>query len=416
MTLDDFILLHTTGTLNFSHWINVLYNPIGFNTETGNQEGRIEAISVTTTAFSVNGIQTNPETDISLILQQVENISLTFDNITYNLTVDSSNLYSGPNPYYIFQVTSDTVVPNINDTSLQSPQYNTSIIFNPLLSSVLFLNSDFNVIFNNGSINRTHPIKLIADREIGNVIPSNFPAILSTSASKADLQESFYTSTGITNARYTGTKTDSGDYAGVLPSFSARGFTGEIHPPDVNRDYACGLSNSDRILIPMLHTGPTTAPTFETGSTNLRTANNPLAVTDTNIQYTFVPSLAPNSLQEVAPGDLLVFNSGTSSEIMKVNINNKFTKVLNVTRKQLNTQATQLSSGTPIFKIVRTDLFRSDQFGRDISTVGESTVFVEENNILVNTDEFGTVFSSSLCPDPLLMGIDNPNVGGGSGG
>ena len=72
MTVTEFLLLHTTpGTnINFSSRVNVLFNTVG-----GSDEGIIEAITVTAQAFSVDGQQDPTSTDISNILEQVEEIS-----------------------------------------------------------------------------------------------------------------------------------------------------------------------------------------------------------------------------------------------------------------------------------------------------------------------------------------------------
>jgi hypothetical protein len=407
MTVAEFLLLHTSGPLNFSNWINVLYNSVGINPDTGLEEGRIDAITVTANALSFNGVTTQPDIDLLTILQQVETVNLIFDNVNYTFTITAVDFIDGQNAFFFFQVTSDTLVPNVNDASLTNAQYNTVVNLNPILSSATFLNSDYNITINNGTVLREHPNKLIADREAGFTNPSNFSAILSTSASKANLQESFYTSTGLTNARYEGTTTDAEDFAGVLPSFSAREFTGEIHPPNANRDYACGIGlNTNRVLVPMLHTGKATNPLFSSSSTNIETSDL-INSTQTTIEYNLINNLTATNASLVEVGDLL--KTSDSNEILKVVQNNLDTKILQVNRGHLQTTAAPIQATRTIEKIDRTDLFRFDQFGTNLSTVGEAIVYVQENNSLLNTDEFGTVFSSSICPDPLLLGIDNPN-------
>ena len=399
MTIPEFILLHTTGVLNFNSWMNVLYNPVG------NNQGKIEAITVTLNAAAYNGITVPPTTNIETVLEQVETISFTFDAVEYTLTVDSKTIYTGENPFYLFLVTSDTLVPDLLDADLANPQYGTIVTFEPFLSQAIFNSSDYNVIINNGTNFRKHPIKLIADREGGFANPTNFAAILSTSASKAEVQESFYTSTGITNARYKGTLTDATDYAGISPSFSAREFTGEIFPADANRDHACGLLNSDRVLIDMLHTGPTFSPAFISGSTDLRLFQD-LQPESIVIPYVYIPGgQGAEIAKSIEAGDLIL-NTATD-EIMKVRFHNKFNKILQVTRGYLQTTPIFLEEDTELFKISRTDLIRLDEFRSDLTSVGNSIVYVQENNNLLYTDDYGTVYSSSLCPDPLLLGIDD---------
>lgn len=167
MTVEEFLLLHTTGTLNFSNWINVLYNSVGVNPETGLEEGRIDAITVTANALSVNGVTEQPDINLLTILQQVETVNLIFDNVNYTFTITAVDFIDGQNGFFFFQVTSDTLVPNINDASLASAQYNTVVNLNPILLSATFLNSDYNITINNGTVLREHPNKLVADREAG---------------------------------------------------------------------------------------------------------------------------------------------------------------------------------------------------------------------------------------------------------
>ena len=75
MTTSDFINLHLLpggNSINFSKWMNVLYNPIGVNPDTGFIEGRIEAVTITRECLSFNGDTNLNATDIDEVLNQLD--------------------------------------------------------------------------------------------------------------------------------------------------------------------------------------------------------------------------------------------------------------------------------------------------------------------------------------------------------
>lgn len=405
MTIQEFITLHTTGVINFTGHMNVLYN------EEGATEGpaSISAITITKEALAVNGIGSLPDINIENILEQVETVTLTFDETEYTFTIISAVFYPmGNNPsFYFFEVTSNQEVPNVNDADLNFLQNETIITFEPAILTAIFNTSDYNVVYNNATTLRKSTEKMQSDREAGLVIPSNFDAILSTSASKAEVQDSFYTDTGLTNARYEGTKTTALSDGGVSPALTAREFKGEVFPVDVNRDYACGILNPGRVLENLLHTGPNLNPGFTTGSTS-RTIDSAGVFSrfDTSFSYNFSAGGSGTPLS-IDTGDLLVFDTETSSEIMRVSNHNEDTRIIVVRRGQLGTVAVNLADATPIFKIIRTDILREGRVVSNLRSIGDSIIYVQENNLLLYTNSYGATYSSSLCPDPLLLGIDN---------
>jgi len=396
MNIQDFLVLHTSGIINFTGRINVLYNPIN------DTEGRIEAITMTQNAA---GVLPLPDSGVNInsVLEQVETVTLTFNEIQYTFTVIARDFIEGTVPFFFFQVTSDTLVPNIFAQYLEDDQENIAVTLEPFLNNVIFASSDFNVLINNGDNLRKNSNRVVADRESGTIRPSNFTAILEQSASAASLQDSFYTDTGLINARYQGSKTTAVDFAGVPPALGAREFVGEIHPTGVNTDYACGLGNNNRILENLLHTGPGTTPSFILESTGTIVSPDTAQADDLIISY------AVNDLNvyraDFEIGDILKIGN----EFIRIEEHNPLTKRIKMRRAYLGTTAQVLPSTTTIFRINRVDIFREDEFNSSLSTIADSVVFIQEDNKLVYTDDFGMLFSSSLCPDVLLMGIDNPN-------
>jgi hypothetical protein len=407
MTLQEFITLHTTGIINNARWINILYN------EEENTLGpaSISAITITEEAASYNGITDGIQVNIETILGQVEVVRLTFDGVDYEFTVNSTVYYpmENGNSFYLYEVTSNVQVPNILDADLAYPEYGTSVNFEPVINTAVFSTSNYNVTINNATNLRKSTLKQQSDREAGLIVPTNFNVILTNSASKAEVQDSFYTTTGIVNARYRGSKTTPSDSGGVSPALTAREFAGEIFPLDVNRDYACGILNPGRVLENLLHTGPNINPGYTTSSLNIQTLPPPsgeLGDDDLVFQYSFT-TFTGNLNPQIDSGDLLVFDSNISTEIMRVNFHNQDTNQLVVTRGHLGTEAVQVPNETEIFKIVRTDILREGTFVSNLRSIGDSIIYVQEDNSLVYTDSYGAIYSSSLCPDPLLLGIDD---------
>ena len=201
MTITEFLNLHiinTAGNINYGNRVNVLYNETG-----GNSEGEIIAITVTVNALSFNGNQDASATDITDILEQVEEITFTFDGVTYILTVLDRSFYADNPAFYYFRVESNQLIPNIFDADITSnlPQSDVVVSFDPFLNDITFGTSEFNVLLNNGNNLRKSTDKLEADREEGFVVPSNFQSILTLSASKAQVQDSNYSDTGYINAK-----------------------------------------------------------------------------------------------------------------------------------------------------------------------------------------------------------------------
>lgn len=404
MTAADFITLHTAGVINNinnSTSINVLYDNLT------NGRGTIVGITVTLNAAFYNNFDTPPETNIETILEQVETIAFTFDETTYALEVVNNTLYNaGNNPFYYYEVTSDDIIPDVNDADILLPENNVIVNFEPFLSGIIFRSSDWNPLRNNGNRLRTSTVRLEADREIGSARPSNFGAILSTSASKAQVQDSFYSDTGLTNARYNGSKSTPTNYGGVSPSFTAKEFKGEIHPGDVNRDIACGTLDSARVIVDLLHTGENSIPGYTTGSAGIQTSTH-IDADATIITYQNSPLLVGQIRPTIDEGDILGVDD--SEELLRVREHNTFTNKLRVQRGYLGTQSSTIPQDTGLIKTTRTDVYRVDEFNRDLIAINNSVIFVQDDNTLAYTDDFGAIYSSSLCPVPtqLYLGAED---------
>lgn len=405
MTTSDFINLHLLpagNSINFAKWMNVLYNPIGVNPDTGLTEGRIEAVTITRECLSFNGNTNLIATDIEEVLNQCETITFIFNNTEYRLNVENRAFYEGTtgvNSFFYFEVTCETLVPNTFTAALDSPEFNVTVFFEPFLNSISFDSSEFNPLFNNGTVLRRSSVRMEADKEEGSTKPTNFAAILSTSASKAAVQDSFYSDTGIINARYVGSKSTPDTYAGVKPAISAREYKGEIHPPDASEDVVCGLTNAERITVNILHTGPDRTPSFSSSSLGIR-PSTALGPNDEFLSYGYA-SLTGQRVPDIDVGDIIKV-AGNDKELMRVTEHNTFNRIILIQRRYMESPASQtIQTSTDLFKVDRTDNYRIDDFVRSLTAINNSQIYVTETNSILLTDDFGNVYGSSLCPEPI---------------
>lgn len=124
------------------------------------------------------------------------------------------------------------VVPNPNDsqfTYFKYIQIPSEIIFNPYISTV-FNNSADNPILSNATVLRKANYIQQVDRNEDPIQPTNLAQILINEATPAEIQDSNYTTAGIINARYVGSKLDSGSVPGNDPALGLVGIRASLHP------------------------------------------------------------------------------------------------------------------------------------------------------------------------------------------
>lgn len=406
MTETEFITLHQTGVINYSGRINVNILDNGDNT------GTITGITVSVDALSVNGVETSPDVNIDNVLNQVETIRFTYNDVFYELEVLEKTKYTGTGiDYYYYKVQSNIQVDIPSSGVFTGGTYdtnyiqeNTTISFTPFINDLIFAVSNYNATFNNAIDNRQSSIRVQADRSNDYARPSNFDAIASGSATYAFIQDSLYSDTGNVNSRYNGSKSTPGNYGGVSPSLAVRAFRGEVYTDDANIDLVCGTLESDRILVELAHTGPEKLPTFSSSSLGINTANNINSVEQNIIVYSGNPS------QSLDEGDILQIEN-TSMEKLRIQQYNAFTKTIIVQRGYLgSTPNSSISTGTPIFKLDRNDILQFGDNNSKVTAVNNAIVYVKDDNRLVYTDDFGSVFSSSVCPPPTFLYLGSEDV------
>jgi len=127
---------------------------------------------------------------------------------------------------------------------IQNPS---EIIFNPYISEK-FQNSEDNPILSNATVLRKAAFVQQVDRNEDPIVPTNLAQILLNRASPAEIQNSNYTTTGIINGRYNGSKLTSGSVPGNDPALGLVNFRASIHPSGSLFTKIKGISISDRTI------------------------------------------------------------------------------------------------------------------------------------------------------------------------
>ena len=103
-------------------------------------------------------------------------------------------------------------------------------------------------MISNATLLEPNSFKFLVDRNEDLINPKNYQAIVSRSAVKANIQDSNYTDTGLINARYDGSKLDSGSVVGDDPGLSFLRFGGSIHNDDADNATIAAISPQERVI------------------------------------------------------------------------------------------------------------------------------------------------------------------------
>lgn len=144
---------------------------------------------------------------------------------------------------------SQSLVPSPNSdpqyTYVKYFQIPSEIIFNPYISTV-FNNSPDNPLLSNATVLRKANYVQKVDRNEDPIEPTNLTQILLNQASAAEIQDSNYSTAGIINARYVGSKLDSGSVPGNDPALSLVSIRASLHPSGSKFDKVKAIALSDR--------------------------------------------------------------------------------------------------------------------------------------------------------------------------
>lgn len=420
MTEQQFLALHRTTSgagINTSYTINVNYDnsvpQVPGYTRSLEAGRRIEVpnyiigITVTRNARSVDGIQ---GVDIESILDGLQKVRFAFDGYDYALNIISRAYYPGAGasggqrttPYFYFRVTPFQLPTGAVAGLTDDPEFQENILvdFTPFIDDLEFLFTTYNTTYNNAQeIRRSYKI-VVADRLQDTALPTNFDAIYEGTAEFAEVQDSLYSDTGWANGRYNGSKTSADNYSGLVPSIAGRAFRGEVFNGSTTYDTFCLLRNDSRLFEELFHTGPREEPDYNISPMGIYIPT--LITTNTNTIEYVSGSRITGSIDR---GDILILDN----EKLKVRSVNLLADppTVTVTRGWGGTTDAPHLADTEFYKIDRTDIIRFTNSRTKTSAIDNNIIYTETANITLFTDSYGTVYSQSLCPQTLLLGIDD---------
>ena len=306
--------------------------------------------------------------------------------------------------YYFFTV--DTVyVQNIN----QITQGSSYIEFLPAIDNALFYDSPYNTL--NGSIQNQRRSSYImqsdrykagTDDNPNYIGPLNIDLLLVGSASLATVQDSNYTSTSWTRARYEGAKTSINDYKAV-PATTGTVFEGAEFPASSTPAEIQFLQQSGQLLYKTLFfTGvgdnPSTAANFSGYVLNGNTFGGTgiyTGITDEQTPITIRPEQTYGNIQRIpSPGDVYKIDL----ELVKVitagrtNVGGDIAYVLDV-KRGYNSVSSSHTAFTRVDKVEPVQIFNIT--GNKLAGVPKGQILVKQTGTLNVLDQLGFIVSSS---------------------
>jgi len=405
MDIATFLFVHQTNdtsNINKDARINVNCQPH----PTDNAKVIVTGVTVTVATRRDWGQQTSPlnQIDLENVLLTATSLRFAVGTQAYELPIVSRSKYTNNfnNPtsnYYYFEVTpKEFGRDNNNANGLGADQID--VTFLPYVQDEKYEYSDFNPLISNALQNRTSTYTQQSDRVGSGVNPTNLPKILSGSAEKAQIQDSSYSSTGWSNARYVGSSTSAQSYKGIPPAITARTFVAEQNPSSSAYQVICSRSLTDRITSELLFTGDQEVPSFEGfvyTKYKLLQANS---ATVTSLEYGLDTTPETGSIEI---GSILAVNNGTMLverlrvEEIKPGVGS-LPNVLTVRRGYLNTATGSLPQNSKIMVVKPLKIFKVDNTSAKIVNSTNSRIWVKDSKEILETDEYGLVYnSSSLC-------------------
>ena len=396
MNIETFTFLHripNVTNINKSTRINVNYDVDPTDATKGTITGA--TVTVKTKADANQDLSPTNEIDLENVLLTVTTIRFTVDGQVMTLPITSRARYSNINgtasdDYYYFGVTPVPINVIPNGTVRQLTPTLIDVTFLPYIQDERYEYSDYNPLISNALDNRTSTYVQQSDRIGSKVRPTNLEEILSGSATLAQIQDSNYSSTGWSNARYTGTVTSAVDYKGVPSIITARTFTAEINPSASANLLICSRSLSDRIFTELLHTGEEEVPTF--GGFTLTRFETAVEVTPTgeSLPYTIVGTQTSGSVEI---GSILKIQD--SNEKLRITKIEPELERFQVTRGYLGTTPVTIPPDKTISVLKSLRIFTVDNTSAKIVNTANAKVWVRDSKEILSTDEYGLVYTGS---------------------
>lgn len=200
----------------------------------GDTPKTIEGITISTSACS--GLNTFE----ALLL--IESITVTIGGSEYTLEITDRELKSG----YFFLTVNPQYIPTLADTVGNSNSRDCNLTtFIPSVYDPTFENSNYNALFANATDIRLNTFAYDVDRVSSQVTASNLANILADNAIHAPVPDSNYTSIGLLNSRYQGSKTSVEEY-GIESSINLTVFEASTYPLNTLDVNICSQSLQER--------------------------------------------------------------------------------------------------------------------------------------------------------------------------
>ena len=395
MDPQTFQLLHTTpdaNNINKDATININYDIIS------STEGRITGLTVTvkTNADYTQALTATNQIDLENVLLTATSVQFMVSGQPFDLKIVNRIRHRNkniptPNPYsdyFYFEVTPTSFTRSINEI-----QEVTDVTFYPFVQDAKYDYNDYNPLISNALNNRTSTLAQQSDRQGSSTNPTNLIDLLTGSATPAQIQDSNYSLTGWSNARYRGTATNAQNYKGIPPAITVSPFQGEVSPSSSLNSLICSRSLSDRIVVELLSTENQEVPSFEGFFSTRYELLQQVGPGTTTILYKINATPVTGSLEIGS-----IIKVGNKAELLRItNIEPGFNRLV-VTRGYLGTTSVTLNATDRITVVKPLKIFKAGIGGANIVASTNTKVWVKESQEILFTDSYGLVYSSSsLC-------------------
>lgn len=286
MTPQQFVAAHTFNIegVNITGTINLHIEP---NRDPALSSGQNNYTIIGCTIPIVPKNTQLSETQVINLLKQVEKITFTLTNneqteqVILEVLSKSENFGQNIHNFYYYVVKPTTITTTIlnsftqlpgnqffepiqtTETELNDFYKNISIIFEPFITDLQFGFSEFNATISNAINARTSTKVVESDRNTSTILPSNFNAIISGSATPAKIQDSIYQEVGWNNARYKGSKTTAQGYGNVPPTINGTEFLGEQYALNTSSSVITQAPYEARVIQNFFYSGDTRLPRLQ---------------------------------------------------------------------------------------------------------------------------------------------------------
>lgn len=379
-----------------------------------------------TAPYTILGI-TVPTVDFSgenivALLDQIQQIIVPVETggnvLDITLDVLTLQAYTTATGNFYFFTVVPYIIGNITNDIFITP--NADITFTPAIDSNEFYDSPYNVLQGSVDEARKSLYIMVSDRyKVGTVGlpgytgPININQLLSGSAIKADVQDSLYSDTGWTNARYEGTEQI---YTGtnVPPATTGKTFLASEYPISASLgQISYQVSSSIVLYTDYFYTGIGDVPGFTTQQLNIKVSgsNYTSDTTYIDVEQIFSPVEDP-FIYLPAIGSTIAFNGTETDYVLGTNY-----EVAYVTGISLLTTTPQISyrinlirryNGTPqsaidvpisvsdndrLFTIITTQIYQLQR--NKLIGLNKALLLVQETGKILTLNEYGYVVGST---------------------